>query len=115
MKHRTERVCEVLKRELGAIILRELDFGALLVTISAVDITPDLKQAHVYVSALGSAAQQRDVLEKIGKARVHLQSETAKRLALKYTPHLHFKIDEAIERGSRVLGIMNELGLDENV
>ncbi|MEI6070633.1 MAG: 30S ribosome-binding factor RbfA [Verrucomicrobiae bacterium] len=115
MNHRTERVSEVLKRELGVIILRELDFAAVLVTISAVDITPDLKQAHVYVSALGSPDQQRAVLEKLEKARAHLQSEVAKRLPLKYTPHLHFKIDEAIERGTRVLGIMNELGLDENV
>jgi NADPH2:quinone reductase len=45
MKHRLERVCEVLKRELGIIICRELDFGSVLVTVSAVDITPDLKQA----------------------------------------------------------------------
>jgi len=115
MKHRPERVCEVLKRELGAIILRELDFAPLLVTISAVDITPDLKQAHIYVSALGSPGQQRGVLETLEKARALLQREIAKRLALKYTPHLHFKIDEAIERGTRVLGIMDELGLDENV
>jgi len=115
MKHRLERVCEVLKRELGAIILRELDFGSLLVTISGVDITPDLKQAHVYVSALGSPGEQHGVLEKLEKARALLQREVAKRLSLKYTPLLHFKIDEAIERGSRVLDIMNELGLDESV
>jgi ribosome-binding factor A len=115
MNHRLERVSEVLKRELGAIILRELDFGPLLVTISAVDITPDLKQAHVYVSALGSGGEQHRVLEKLEKARVLLQREVAKRLALKYTPLLHFKIDEAIERGSRVLDIMNELGLDEKI
>ena len=52
MKHRIERVCEVLKRELGQIILRELTFPAPLVTVSGVKITPDLKRAHVYVSAL---------------------------------------------------------------
>ena len=59
MKHRIERVCEVLKRELGQIILRELTFPTPLVTISGVDITPDLKQAHVYVSALGTDVQRR--------------------------------------------------------
>lgn len=115
MKHRLERVCEVLKRELGVIILREFDFTPVLVTISAVDVTPDLKQAHVFVSALGSPGQQRNVLEKLEGARSHLQGEIAKRITLKHTPLLHFKIDEAIERGSRVLSIMNELGLDENV
>ncbi len=44
MKHRIERVCEIIKRELGSIIVRELTFSAPLVTVSAVDITPDLKR-----------------------------------------------------------------------
>ncbi|MCK9589443.1 MAG: 30S ribosome-binding factor RbfA [Terrimicrobiaceae bacterium] len=113
MKHRLERVCEVLKRELGVILLREIDFAPILVTISSVDVTPDLKQAHVYVSALGNPGQQRQVLEKLEHNRVHLQGEMAKRVTLKHTPHLFFKLDEAIERGSRVLNIMNELGLDD--
>lgn len=113
MKHRLERVCEVLKRELGVILLREIDFAPILVTISSVDVTPDLKQAHVYVSALGNPGQQRQVLEKLEHNRVHLQGEIAKRVTLKHTPHLFFKLDEAIERGSRVLNIMNELGLDD--
>lgn len=113
MKHRLERVCEVLKRELGVILLREIDFSPVLVTISSVDVTPDLKHAHVYVSALGTPAAQRHVLEKLEKHRAALQSEIAKRVTLKNTPHLFFKLDEAIERGSRVLSIMHELGLDE--
>ncbi len=112
MNHRLERVCEILKRELGGIILREIDFSSVLVTVSAVDITPDLKQAHVFVTALGSAGQQRRALEKLESHRVHLQAELAKRVTLKHTPLLHFKIDEAIERGSKVLSIMEELGLD---
>lgn len=114
MKHRIERVCEVLKRELGVILLREFDFAPVLVAISAVDVTPDLKQAHVFVSALGSPGQQQRVIEKLTAARPHLQSELAKRVSLKNTPLLHFKIDAAIERGSRVLSILDELGLDDH-
>jgi len=113
MNHRLERVCEVLKRELGQIIARELDFGSVLVTLSSVDVTPDLKQAHVFVTALGTASQQRNALEKLEKNRVLLQNEMAKRVTLKTTPHLHFQIDAAIERGVRVLNIMSELGLAE--
>jgi ribosome-binding factor A len=113
MKHRIERVCEIIKRELGSIIVRELTFSAPLVTISAVDITPDLKQAHVFVSALGSEGQKRRALETLEHNRVLLQAELAKRIVLKHTPHLYFKFDEAIERGTRVLGILDELGLDE--
>lgn len=112
MKHRLERVCEVLKREIGIIICRDLDFGPILVTVSSVDITPDLKQAHVFVSALGSPGQKRKALEELERNRVQLQTEVAKRVTLKHTPHLYFKIDTAIERGSRVLSIMDELGLE---
>ncbi|MFA7345844.1 MAG: 30S ribosome-binding factor RbfA [Terrimicrobiaceae bacterium] len=113
MKHRLERVCEVLKREIGVILLRDLDFAPVLVTVSSVDVTPDLKQAHVFVSALGDPGQQRHVLEKLERNRVHLQGEIAKRVTLKHTPHLYFKLDESIERGSRILSIMEELGLDD--
>ncbi|HEY5768675.1 MAG TPA: 30S ribosome-binding factor RbfA [Terrimicrobium sp.] len=114
MKHRIERVCEVLKRELGRIILRELTFTTPLVTISGVDITPDLKQAHVYVSALGNDAQRQDVLTVLEQNRGMLQAQVSKRVVLKHTPHLNFKLDDSIERGSRVLNILDDLELDES-
>jgi ribosome-binding factor A len=113
MKHRIERVSEVLKRELGQIILRELTFPTPLVTISGVDITPDLKQAHVYVSAFGTDAQRQDVLSVLEENRGMLQAQISKRVVLKYTPHLNFKLDDSIARGSRVLNILDDLGLDE--
>ena len=56
MKHRLERVNEVIKRELSEIISREINFGAqTLVTVHAVDITADLRQCHVFVSVIGKA------------------------------------------------------------
>jgi ribosome-binding factor A len=113
MKHRIERVSEVLKRELGQIILRELTFPTPLVTISGVDITSDLKQAHVYVSAFGTDAQRQDVLSVLEENRGMLQAQISKRVVLKYTPHLNFKLDDSIARGSRVLNILDDLGLDE--
>ena len=113
MKHRIERVCEVLKRELGRIILRELTFPTPLVTVSGVEITPDLKQAHVYISALGNDAERQNVLTVLEQNRGMLQAHVSKRVVLKHTPHLNFKLDDSIERGSRVLNILNDLGLDE--
>jgi len=111
MKYRLERVREVLKRELGSIMVRELRFSSPLVTVSDVDITPDLKQAHVFISAIGSDAQRREAIELLDQNRAMLQHELSKRVVIKYTPHLNFKLDESIERGSRVITIMDELGL----
>lgn len=101
----------MLKRDLGVIIGRELTFSSPLVTISGVDITPDLKQAHVFIGALGKQSDRVNAIKVLEQNRGFLQSELAKRVALKFTPHLHFKLDEGIERGTRVLSVMDELGL----
>ncbi len=108
MKHRLLRVNELLKRELSSLVLRELTFKDALVTINQVDVTPDLKSAHVYVSVLGGQGR-KDVLPKLEAHRGTLQAELAKHVVLKYTPHLVFHLDDSIERGSRVLEILQEI------
>ena len=109
MKHRLERVNEVIKRELSELIIRHCRFDAVLVTVQQVDITPSLKSAHVYISVIGATAQQHQALAQLHKARTELQRELSKRVVLKFTPHLHFKLDAASERGDRVLQMLSEL------
>lgn len=109
MSHRLIRVCELLKRELGMIIGRELRFRGPLVSVRAVDITSDLKKAHVFISALGTAAQKKEALQLLQKNRIMLQKELSRRVILKYTPTLFFKLDESIERGTRVLSLLDEI------
>ena len=108
MKHRLLRVNELLKRELSALLVREMTFENLLVTVNQVDVTPDLKSAHVYVSVLGSEGRQ-DVLPKLEANRAALQADLSKHVVLKYTPHLVFHLDDSIERGARVLEILQEI------
>ena len=115
MKNRLVRVCEVLKREIGMIIRRELEFENTLVTVSDVDITPDLKQAHIFISALGTPAGRRKAMEALENHRVMFQTELSRRVQMKHTPHLNFRLDDAIERGTRVIDIMDELGLKEEL
>ena len=108
MKHRQLRVNELVKRELSAIVAREINFEGLLVSINAVDVTPDLKSAHVFVSILGSATGA-SVIDTLEAHRPVLQAELARHVVLKYTPHLIFHLDDSIERGTRVLEILNEI------
>ena len=108
MKHRLLRVNELLKRELSALLVREMTFENLLVTVNQVDVTPDLKSAHVYVSVLGSEGR-KDVLAKLEANRAALQADLSKHVVLKYTPHLVFHLDDSIERGARVLEILQEI------
>ena len=108
MKHRLLRVNELLKRELSALLVREMSFENVLVTVNQVDVTPDLKSAHVYVSVLGSEGR-KDVLPKLEANRAALQADLSKHVVLKYTPHLVFHLDDSIERGARVLEILQEI------
>jgi ribosome-binding factor A len=108
MKHRQLRLNELVKRELSAIIARQINFEDVLVSINAVDVTPDLKNAHVFVSILG-AANGASVIDKLEAHRPVLQAELSRHVVLKYTPHLIFHIDDSIERGARVLEILQDL------
>ena len=108
MKHRLLRVNELLKRELSALLVREMDFDDLLVTINEVDVTSDLKSAHVYISVLGSNGRE-EVIPALETNRAMLQADLARHVVLKYTPHLLFHLDDSIERGSRVLEILQEI------
>src|SRR5438045_3301017 len=106
MKHRLARVNELLKRELGDLLTREVSFEAALVTVQQVDVTPDLKHAHVFVSVIGSDAQAKAAMAQLHDRRSHLQHLLSRRVVLKYTPHLHFKLDESIERGTRIINLL---------
>jgi ribosome-binding factor A len=108
MKHRLLRVNELVKRELSAIIARQVNFESAIVSINDVDVTADLKSAHVFVSVLGSEGGS-SVMNTLEAHRPALQAELGRHLVLKYTPHLVFHLDDSIKRGARVIEIMREL------
>ena len=107
-KHRLLRVNELVRRQLSMIITRDMRFDDVLVTVNQVDVTPDLKNAHVFVSVLGKGSA-KGVIAQLDANRVILQAEMAKDVVLKYTPHLTFHLDDSIERGDRVFKILREI------
>jgi ribosome-binding factor A len=111
MKHRMLRVNEVVKRELSGIIAREISFEGALVSINHVNVTSDLKNAHVFVSVLGSEKPET-VMKKLEEHRAAFQSELARRVTMKFTPHLVFHLDESIARGSRIVEILQQIDND---
>ena|SRR2546426_2361879 len=108
--HRLQRVRELLKREIGEAIRREIPISqAGLVTVNDVDIAGDLRVATVFIGILGNAEQQRTGLGLLRKNRPRIQDLVAKAVILKYTPKLRFVVDDSVERGNRVLDILAEL------
>lgn len=100
-----------MRREISAILQREFDFGTVLVTVNGVDVTPDLKQAHVYLGMIGSEDRAAEALQRIESRRVAIQEAVARRVVLKYTPQIHFRQDDSVERGVRVLSIMDQIDI----
>jgi len=115
MSQRLARVCELIKRELGTMISREFEFEGTLVSIHAVDITPDLRNVHVFVSTLGAQGQEDAIIDKLKANRPLLQQKLSKRVVLKYTPHLHFKHDDSIKRGSDVVSLIDEMDIPDEL
>jgi ribosome-binding factor A len=111
VKNRLDRVNELIKRELDGLIRKDVQMPAKLVTVKEVDIAPDLKHAKVWMGMIGTQEEQHASMAKLHAARKELQSALSRRVILKFTPQLHFKLDETGERGDRVLNILNELNL----
>jgi ribosome-binding factor A len=83
-----------------------------LVTVTAVDVTPDLREATVYVSVLGSEKRRRATLAGLESAHGVLQARINRELSLRRTPTLAFAYDEAVERGVRMTKLIDELAAE---
>ena len=110
---RTVRVAEVLRKELAACMGQSLDMEGLLITISSVELPPDMRQAFIYISTLHPDLEQQAALDILNRNRKAWQSSIGRRLGLKFTPQLIFRFDHAVERGDRVMEILSKLNLEE--
>jgi ribosome-binding factor A len=110
MSQRTDRVDELLRQEIGAILAREVaDPRVGFATVTDVETTPDLQHAKVWVSVIGDAAERRATLEALDGAMGYVRRELGVRLRLRRVPALHVVLDSSMERGTRVLQILDEL------
>ena len=111
MSRRTARVSELLRDEISALLLREVKDPRIsgLVSIVSIDVSPDLRQARVFVSVLGTSEEQEATLRGLRAAEGFLRGQLGERLKMRRIPALHFEQDRSIEQGSRILRIMAEL------
>ncbi|MDX1486631.1 MAG: 30S ribosome-binding factor RbfA [Acidiferrobacterales bacterium] len=112
--NRRRRVAELLRRELATLIHHELnDPRAHGVTITAVDVSPDLSSAKVYLTTLAAPEAAKKSVVALNHAAEYLRHRLIERLVLRGVPHLRFRYDESIERG-RVLTDLIERAVAEN-
>ena len=109
MSQRTARVDELLREEISAILQREVDDPRIgFLTITDVEVSPDLSHANVWVSVIGSADEKKLTLRALSHAMPFVRQRLGK-LRLKRIPALHVKEDDTAARGTRVLQILDDL------
>jgi len=97
------RIGELLQRELAELILREIkDPRVQRVTVTSVDVSPDLSHAKVLISVLGAEAPQPGVVHALNHAAGFLRHELGRRLQLRSIPELRFSYDETLDRAARL-------------
>jgi len=111
MSRRTERLSKVIKQEISQLLEREVDDPRLnnLISVTEVSVSPDLRYAKVFVSILGNGRNKTDMLTGFNTASGFLRKKLASRLGLKCTPQLSFHYDDSIERGARVLKLIEQI------
>lgn len=109
MSDRTRRVDHLLREEISAIIRRDLGDPRLgFVTITGVDVEPDLRHAIVWASILGSDKERRATLQVLGRAMPFIRHQLGA-LRLRRIPELHLREDDSAQRGTRVMRILGQL------
>jgi len=106
------RVNELLKREIAEDIHRIFalsDFDTSSVTVVRVECAANLRDATVYVSIFGHKDERDQMIEFLNRHRQDIIKRMCRRVTLKYTPRLHFKLDESIETGDHILSILAEM------
>ena len=106
---RMRRVDEAMREVLSAAITSELkDPRVGFVTVTAVDTSPDLRHARVFVSVLGEDPVRRRSMDGLRSAHGYLQKRVAGELRLKHTPTLEFAYDDTVDRGQRINQLLAE-------
>jgi ribosome-binding factor A len=117
MKRRTDRMGDLVRAELSDLLLREVqDPRIKLVSLTSVEVTPDMRRAVVRVSALGDEAQRLGALEALRHARGFLRTELSHRLTTRVTPELVFELDRGAEHSQKISDLLESLhnGRDES-
>jgi ribosome-binding factor A len=107
---RTAKVAEAIREEVSTTILFGLkDPRVKNVTVTRVEVSPDLRSAKVYVSVMGDETMQRLSLRGLQSARGFLQAKLAERVQIRYTPILHFHLDQGIKRSIEASRLLREV------
>jgi len=114
MSRRLQRLNHLFREELSDLIRTELSDPRVgeIVSITRVDVAPDLENASAYVSVMGDVEAKAATIEALSHAAPFLRRHLLERMRIRRIPRLHFLLDETIEEAARVLELMRQVSKD---
>ncbi|HEY9876193.1 MAG TPA: 30S ribosome-binding factor RbfA [Candidatus Obscuribacterales bacterium] len=109
---RVSRVAELIKREVSQMLLNGIKddrVGSGMVSVTDVDVSGDLQHAKIFVSIYGTEEAKEETMAGLKSATRYVRSELGQRVRLRRTPEVMFVEDKSIERGNRVLALLNQI------
>jgi ribosome-binding factor A len=107
---RSQRVADLVRSELSLLVLTEAHDPELRkVTITDVEMPPDLRSAKVFFSCLGGDEERAKAADALRRAAGYLRREVGQRCRLRYAPELHFVSDHSLERGARIEELLQQV------
>ncbi|NLE09280.1 MAG: 30S ribosome-binding factor RbfA [Dehalococcoidales bacterium] len=115
MAHRIERLNSLIRQELSELLQLQVKDPRLgnFIAVTEVEVTPDLKYAKVFVSSMTEETDRKEVLAALSSAAGFFRTRLAKNLKMRRTPELTFQWDDSIERGDRLLRLIDEVSRNE--
>lgn len=112
---RMEKVQELMKQEISKIILQEMKDPRIgFVTVTAVDVSSDLRNAKIYVSLMGSEQQIADCWQGLKSSLGFLRREVGHRVRLRYTPELTLALDTSVDYSAHIQTLLQQIKKDED-
>lgn len=110
MSVRTEKVASLVKEVISEIFQHHFRMEEVgLVTVTDVRVSPDLKNAKVYVSIFGDAERKQSVLSLLEGEKGTVRGKLGRNLNLKFTPYLTFFLDDSLDRAMRIEDLLNQI------
>ena len=107
---RTDRINEQLRQEISILVRDEVrDPRVGLATVTAVETSPELDHAKVYVTALGDDAEKEEIVAGLRSAAPFIRGQLGRRLHMRRIPELHFTLDRVIDEATRIESLLREV------
>jgi ribosome-binding factor A len=112
--HRQEKLAEQIAIEISDLLRTRLkDPRVGFASITHVEVSGDLRHARIYVSVMGEPEEKKSTIEALHHATGFLRRELAERLTVRFMPEIVFKLDNSIEQGAHILGLIRQLEIQE--